>query len=219
MKLLLAALSSLLVLPPAAAAADLHVSPARIDISAARPVAVVTLTNTGAQPLAVQARALRWPSMPNALAPDATPIVVDPPIASIAPGSRQRVRIALLDRSTSSSTERSYRVHFTALPTAEQLDAVGAPTPLGASAGLPVAVLAADAIKPVQWRIATEAAQAPQPLRATNVSVSKAKKAVRVAKRNGHAKRRMAVSPPVAPSSDKAASGAPNAPLSVARAQ
>lgn len=217
MKVLLAALSSLLLLPLAAAADGLHVSPARIDISAARPVAVVMLTNTGAQPLAVQARALRWPSMPNALAPDATPIVVDPPIASIAPGSRQRVRIALLDRSTSSGAERSYRVHFTALPTAEQLDEFGAPTPLGASAGLPVAVLPADAIKPVQWRIATTAQQVPPP-RAATASVSKAKKAVRVAKRNGHAKRRMAVSPPAAPSSDKAASSAPDASM-LARAQ
>lgn len=121
----------------AAHAGSFSVSPVRIDFATQRNVAVVQVVNTGDRPLALQAQAVRWPAEPGV--DGAVPLVVNPAIATLAPGATQTVRIGLLDPQRGAA-ERSYRIYFTELPSARALQDAGSSLGVSLRVGVPVFV-------------------------------------------------------------------------------
>ena len=105
MKLLAAV--ALLLAAAAVRADNLQMLPSRVDVSAERRVAVVTLVNTGVEPLTLRAGAVRWPTLPRAVAPDTAPLHIEPAALTIAPGRQQTVRVTLLDRGPPGVTSTS----------------------------------------------------------------------------------------------------------------
>jgi P pilus assembly chaperone PapD len=141
----------LLALPPLMARADgFTVSPQRVEFSAQRQVVTVQVVNTGVEPLALQASAVRWGSLPNAIAPDAAPLVFEPAIVTVAPGRRQNVRVALFD-GTPPGPQRRYQLRFTPLPTHRDLPSIGPASSTTAARSVPVVVAAAGVVHPVSW--------------------------------------------------------------------
>ena len=125
----------------------LSVSPLRVDFSAARGVGAITITNTSRETVTFEADAVPWPQ--DAAGQSERDIVVNPPVATLAPGARRTLRIGLVKR-LGTEQERSYRVYVTELPSARSADATGLGVRL--RIGIPVFV-AADSPRelPMQW--------------------------------------------------------------------
>jgi fimbrial chaperone protein len=102
----------------AACAANFSVSPLRLELSAAAPVAVVELGNSGDAPVTVQAQARSWTqSSGQDEYGEARPFIINPTIFTIPPAGRQVVRIAL--RGTPPrDVEGAYRLVMTEIPSA-----------------------------------------------------------------------------------------------------
>ncbi len=136
-------------------AGSFSVSPVRVHFGTQRNVAVVQVVNTSDRPLALQAQAVHWPAAAGTAG--AVPLVVNPAIAKLAPGATQTVRIGLLDAQRG-TTERSYRVYFTELPSPRgdgDGDAAGPALGVSLRVGVPVFVAPAfvDSAA-LTWRLA-----------------------------------------------------------------
>lgn len=131
--------------------ASFGVSPVRVELDAKRHVAVVQLTNHSTQPLSVQAEARPWPADAGGPA-----LVVNPPIATLAPGATQTVRIGLRER-PAGAVERGYRVYFTELPAPSAQPASGATLGVALRVGIPVFVAPLRREpQPLRWRLLTD---------------------------------------------------------------
>jgi fimbrial chaperone protein len=99
-------------------AQSLEVAPVRIEMAAGQTTTVVTVTNRGMQPVGVQARAFGWNQSANAdhLSPTKD-VLLSPPIAEIAPGETQLIRI--LVRKPAGATEATYRLLIDQIPPAQ----------------------------------------------------------------------------------------------------
>jgi fimbrial chaperone protein len=111
----------------AANAATFSVSPLRIELDAGHRADMLTLLNTGAEPLRIQVRSMRW-----AMAGDGqwqlTPsedVIVTPQLLEIAPGQSGQLRIGTLLEA--GAREASYRLLLDELPNVS--DDKSAPSP------------------------------------------------------------------------------------------
>jgi len=119
-RLLILAAAALFTL--AARAGGLSVLPTRIDLAAGRAVQSLMLTNTSEQTVTVETHVLVWPEgAPDQLAND---LVVTPPVITLPPSQRMRVRIGLL-RQPKGEVEQAYRLYFTELPQPSPLQGAG----------------------------------------------------------------------------------------------
>jgi len=100
-----------------ASAQSITASPLRADLSAAEPVAVITLRNDDPQfPTLVQARPNAWSVVDSADRYDPTrELVVSPTVFRLEPGQTQVIRLSLRGRPDARS-ERLYRLFLQQLP-------------------------------------------------------------------------------------------------------
>jgi fimbrial chaperone protein len=111
-------------LTPPSAASGLEVSPITVQLPAKGGAESLYLANHGAEPVAVQVEAFAWRQDAQGeqlTASDA--IAVSPPLARLAPGQRQTVRL-LVKPDPSATGERSFRVIVSELPPPTRADAV-----------------------------------------------------------------------------------------------
>ena len=128
---LLAVAAVLLTGIGASRAASLEVGPIRVQMYGAERTTTVTLRNSGTAPMSVQVRAVDWTQDSNgdAYAPSAT-LVASPPLAQIAPGESQVVRL-VIENVAEIATERTYRLILDEIP-GERAGGVGVQTALRA---------------------------------------------------------------------------------------
>ncbi len=105
--------AGLLALTPVQAG-GIGVSPMRLVFDSGRGFGQVTLTNVSQETLAVETQVIPWPA--DADQQSGRDIVVNPPIATLAPGARVTLRVGLLRRPPP-ERERAYRLYVTELPT------------------------------------------------------------------------------------------------------
>ena len=99
-----------------AAAGSFSVAPTRVELEAGRRTAVISLRNTDAVPLRVQATVVGWtqPAGEDVYAPTRD-LLATPPVFTIAPNGEQIVRIALR-RAADAGRELPYRIFFQEVP-------------------------------------------------------------------------------------------------------
>jgi fimbrial chaperone protein len=99
----------------AAEAQSLSVLPINVFISPGQKASTLTVTNTGTTETAVQIRAFSWGQKENddQLA-DSDAVVLSPPIARIAPGASQVIRLVL--RRQAEGREATYRILIDQIP-------------------------------------------------------------------------------------------------------
>lgn len=128
-------------------AGGLSISPMRLDFNAERGITIVTLSNTSRETLTIEAEVVPWPA--GAVGQSAKDVVVNPPIATLAPGEKVAVRVGLVKR-LGVDVERGYRVYFTELPNLRPQEALGVGVRL--RLGIPIFVAAASAqARPLEW--------------------------------------------------------------------
>jgi fimbrial chaperone protein len=138
---ILASLTSLPMMNVAFAAA-LQVSPIRLDLSADRPAAALTLHNDGAVPLNAQVRVFAWTqSLDEDHLERTAAIVASPPIVRIAPNGDQTVRILRVSGAPA-VREETYRLLIDEIPNGSSASATGVRMQLRYS--IPVFVGASD---------------------------------------------------------------------------
>ena len=93
------------------AAHALTISPVLVELSPARRVASITLTNPGDQPISFQTQVLAWSQADGVDHTEETgDLIVVPPIAEIAAGGSQIFRVTL--RAKPSAQEQAFRLIF-----------------------------------------------------------------------------------------------------------
>jgi fimbrial chaperone protein len=114
---LLAAAAGMLAWVGFAQAGMLQVAPIPVEAAAPTATAIINLTNRADAPTALQLRIFRWTQDggEDQLAPTSD-VVLSPPIATVAPGATQIVRLVRV-ASTPVKAEESYRVQVDELPT------------------------------------------------------------------------------------------------------
>jgi fimbrial chaperone protein len=97
-------------------AASLDVAPVLVEMLNSAPTAVVNIRNTGAKPIDVQSRVMRWTQTNGSetLEPS-DDIVASPPITTLQPGVTYSVRLIRTKKDTPPS-ERGYRLLVDQLP-------------------------------------------------------------------------------------------------------
>lgn len=105
-----------LLAPLAASAQAIAVRPIGIELVGDQHAAVLNVTNTGAAPTVVQARAFSWRQSKGEeqLSPTSD-LALSPPFAQIAPGQSQVIRLVL--RTPKVAQETAYRVVLDQVPT------------------------------------------------------------------------------------------------------
>jgi len=114
------ALAAWLALSAHCAAATFGLTPMRVELSAAAPTAIVTVSNTGDAPITIQVQPHTW-SQPGGkdVYEESRGFIVSPPIFTIAPGAAQVVRIALRGKPPA-SIEQAFRLIFREVPPTEE---------------------------------------------------------------------------------------------------
>jgi fimbrial chaperone protein len=105
------ALGAALALLASARCADaaMLISPLVVQLSPARPVGEVRITNTGAEAMTIQSAAVRWTQSDGAdRYADTAEVLVAPAIATLGPGATQIFRVAA--RGAPADAERAYRL-------------------------------------------------------------------------------------------------------------
>ena len=128
-------------------AGAMSVSPMRLEFDASRSIGAITITNTSRETVTFEAEAVVWPD--DAAGQAASDVVVNPPVATIAPGARKTLRVGLVKR-IAGDRERTYRVYVTELPAPRSADSTGIGVRL--RLGIPVFVRADSPRElPMQW--------------------------------------------------------------------
>lgn len=139
----------------AAVAASLHVAPVRVALTAARPVASVTLGNGEEDEVAVQVEVLAWSQRDGQDIYEPTrEVLVNPSIFRIPGQGQQIVRLGL--QAPPAGTERSYRVFIQQLPRDQALPpgpSPGARLQTLLRIGVPVFVAGGAPRLDLQWRL------------------------------------------------------------------
>lgn len=103
-----------LTVPAPAAAGSLRVDPVRLEISADRRTATVTVRNDERTPVTIRVYALSWTQANGEdRYEDSDAVIVSPPIFTIAPGATQLVRVGLRNPAAGG---RAYRVIVEEVP-------------------------------------------------------------------------------------------------------
>jgi fimbrial chaperone protein len=99
------------------AAAQFSIEPLMLTLPAGKLATSLTLGNTGAAPVTVQAEIAAWnqENGEDALVP-VDELVVSPPIFKLEPGARQVVRVGRLKRAIAPAREGAYRIKLTEVP-------------------------------------------------------------------------------------------------------
>lgn len=108
-----------------AAASALSIAPIRVELSAAKRTAVLTLRNQEDSPVVVQARPAAWTQRDgeDQLA-ETHDLVVTPPIFTVPPRGQQVLRVALL-RDPDPSRELDYRLVLSEVPSSTPTETTG----------------------------------------------------------------------------------------------
>lgn len=140
----------------AAQAGSFHVSPVRIEMSAARPVAVLNVTNNEDRATRIQLQLVSWSQENNRdLYAETQALVANPPIFTLPAKGTQIIRVGLV-KPEQSAREQSYRVFLEEL--ADPAAPVDAATGLKIQLriGLPVFVQPPQPAKPAfRWTART----------------------------------------------------------------
>src|SRR4051794_23166458 len=114
---LLAALAIVVSIALGAEAQSLSVLPVNVFLAPGQKAATLTVTNQGTSATAIQIRGYAWSQKDGSdqLTPSDA-LVVSPPLASIAAGATQVVRIIL--RQAPTAQEATYRILLDQIPTA-----------------------------------------------------------------------------------------------------
>ncbi len=116
-----------------AGAADLGVSPVRVELNARQDRQAITVSNRGAEPVLIQAETVAWGQTDGEDKYSPTrELLVNPPLFTIPPGGSQIVRVGLR-RPVDAERELSYRVFLREVP--------GAPPPGAGDKGQQIRVL------------------------------------------------------------------------------
>jgi fimbrial chaperone protein len=110
------ALSLAAAAPQASRAGSFEVNPIRVDLSPAASSAAVTVRNSGAESVVVQVSVQAWSQADgkDVLGPTSE-VIISPPIATIAAGQEQVIRIGLR-RAPDADKELSYRLFLQEVP-------------------------------------------------------------------------------------------------------
>jgi len=107
-------------------AGSFTVSPVRIELSPQRPLGSLNITNDGAEPVTIDAKAMVWTQQAGEdLHEDTRELIVTPPVFTLEPRASQVVRIGLR-RPPDRERELAYRIFLTE----------NAPPPTAASTGV-----------------------------------------------------------------------------------
>jgi fimbrial chaperone protein len=137
----------------AALAGSFLVSPVRVEFAQAQPTTVLHVTNTGAEPVTVQAEVRAWSyAGEEDVFADSDDVLLNPPIFTIADGATQFVRVGLRTRKPPTS-EASYRFFLEKLPPPPKPDEMGVRTLLRISLPVFVAAPGIKAAPKLQWRV------------------------------------------------------------------
>lgn len=150
------AAAALLMLSAAASAQSITVLPVNIDMAAGQMATTLTVINQGDAETSVQIRALSWSQVngEETLTPS-DDVVASPPIATIAPGATQVVRLVL--RTAPKDKEATYRVLLDQIPPAAAPGTVR----IALRLSIPVFALPATrAVPHVQFRLEHDGGQA-----------------------------------------------------------
>jgi len=114
---LLVCVAGTVALREAHAAARFSIEPLMLALPAGKLAASLTLGNTGATAVTVQAEIAAWTQDggDDVLAP-AGELVVSPPIFKLEPGARQVVRVGRLKRAAAPARELAYRIKLSEVP-------------------------------------------------------------------------------------------------------
>lgn len=108
-----------------AAGASFEVNPVRLTLSAAQPVAAITVRNAGAQAASLHLQLMAWTQADAADHYAATgELLATPPIFTLAPGAVQTVRVGLR-RAVDPERELAYRLYLQEIPDAKAVDGTG----------------------------------------------------------------------------------------------
>jgi fimbrial chaperone protein len=164
--LLLAALGSLAGALPATAG-NFTVSPVRIQLTPAKPLSSLTITNDADTPVSIEVRASAWSQADGEdQYEDTRELLVTPPVFSLAPGASQIVRLGLR-RSADPKTELAYRVFLTEVKSATQSETTGVTMNLRLAVPVFVHPVDNNAAPVVEWQ-ATRGQDGSLTLRAQN---------------------------------------------------
>jgi fimbrial chaperone protein len=133
-------------------AASLEVNPVLITLAAGQTATTIEVTNHGAAPTAIQARAYHWAQAgdDDTLAPTQD-VIVSPPIFTVPGGGSQTMRLLLRGVGTTVGDERTYRLLLDEVPAANTLNRQISFT---MRLSLPVFVGGAASARPkLQWRV------------------------------------------------------------------
>ena len=131
-------------------AGSFQVNPIRVDLSAQSTSAAITVRNDGGEPVVVQASMLAWSQAGgNDVYTPTTEALVTPPIATIAPGREQIIRVGLR-RAPDAARELTYRLFLQEVPAPPQPGFNGLQVALRIGVPVFVAPLVADP-KPLRW--------------------------------------------------------------------
>jgi fimbrial chaperone protein len=112
----LTALLGMLAGVPGAWAGSFQVNPVRIDLTPEARIATVTVTNNGTDSVVVQTRVATWSQHDNKDDyQSSNTLIATPPIATIAPGASQIVRVGLRGQSDAKK-ELAYRLFVQEVP-------------------------------------------------------------------------------------------------------
>ena len=139
-----------------ASAASIEVNPVRLTLSAAQPVAALTVRNAGTQPVGLHLQVMAWTQV-NATDQYAATreLLVTPPIFMLAPGAAQTVRVGLR-RAIDAERELAYRLYVQEIP--DSAAPQGSGVRIALRIGVPVFVPPRTPAAPLlSWRAKQEA--------------------------------------------------------------
>lgn len=135
----------------AAQAGSFHVSPIRVDLRAAQPVAVINVTNNEDRVTRIQLQLVSWSQEDNRdVYTDTRALIANPPIFTLQPKGTQIIRVGLA-KPENPAREQSYRVFLEELADTATADK-SAGLKIQLRIGLPVFVLPQQPVKPLlRW--------------------------------------------------------------------
>jgi fimbrial chaperone protein len=136
----------------AAFAGSFSVSPIRLTLTAAAPIAALTIHNSGGEPTVVQLQVARWTQEDGSdHYQPSRDLIASPPIFTVPAGGSQIVRLALR-RAPEARQELTYRVYLAEVPSAPSPGFVG--TRVALELGVPVFVAPTVAgAQSLDWRL------------------------------------------------------------------
>lgn len=155
---LLAALTG--TLAGMAVAGSLAVSPLRLDIRPGQQMTAVTVTNSGLEPILVQAGVKRWQQQGGIDRYDSDgSLLVTPALFRLAPGGRQLVRVGWRRQTTAPEREQAWRLFLDELPATDVAQEPGLHVNL--RIGIPLFALPV-ATQDIAWHAERDATGNPQ---------------------------------------------------------